>query len=119
MPCRDDNYDSPAPSLVEAALCACLVIDPSLIDKINYESAGISKAALQQWWVQHLKVDAERFQKLLDEKARQKLLLSMTQKERKLLGLSEPMSVKDLRVLLRMPGASKEALVAALNSTEF
>lgn len=43
-----------------ATVCAMLRCDVTLLDRINYAEAGISKAWLTAWWNQHVARDNER-----------------------------------------------------------
>ncbi len=93
MPCRvDEPYNSPAqkPSTptgpAEAILCGVLTVIEnakqlkSVLDKVDWKEAGVTRNQAEKWWVEH---KAEDQQRRLKEAALKKL----TPAERKALGL--------------------------------
>jgi hypothetical protein len=49
----------------EAVLCGIMRIDPTIINRINWEEVGITKRQHLAWWRAHQKRDAEHVKALL------------------------------------------------------
>lgn len=98
MPCSSDGYpDSRDTELrrlrdVEAMLCAVMSVTPgTVIDKIDYKEAGVSKSTLIRWWEEHRRKDDERRSRERAREAQRKAkadaLAKLSPAERKVLGL--------------------------------
>ncbi len=100
MPCRDYYDDHPGAyyesevrglqkqvSFAESALCQVLValeravlvgVDP--LDMIDYKEAGITRAELEKWWINHKALDAKH---RAEEAAKKKAVVEKREKARK------------------------------------
>jgi hypothetical protein len=73
MPCRTDDWDTPAKETrngltidqLEAALCGILTVLEKEerifgLDDVDWDEAGVSRKAVDTWWKRHKKEDKTR-----------------------------------------------------------
>lgn len=100
MPCMCDGYEEQErreshTELVRlrATVCAMLRVDPSLIDRLDYQEAGITHPWLVSWWNSHLAADEQRSREERNRRAKARLraaaLAKLTPQERAALGVDE------------------------------
>lgn len=78
---------------LRATVCAMLRVDPSLIDRLDYQEAGITHPWLVSWWNEHLLRDVQRRREEAKERSARQLragaLAKLTPQERAALGIKE------------------------------
>lgn len=83
MPCRTDDWDTPAKETrngltidkLEAALCGILTVLEKeerifSLDDVDWDEAGVSRKAVDTWWKRHKKEDEDR--RVREEAAKRK-----------------------------------------------
>jgi len=69
MPCYvDDSYEREQNARYlekrvkqfEAVVCAVMRVDPTIVDRIDWNECGVTKKQHMAWWKEHQKQDAER-----------------------------------------------------------
>lgn len=78
---------------LRATVCAMLRVDPSLIDRLDYQEAGITHPWLVSWWNSHLAADEQRSReernRLNKARLRAAALAKLTPQERAALDIEE------------------------------
>ena len=104
MPCRDGmedvrrREDAERRAIVEASLCAVLTVleadddaFASMLKKIDWKEAGVTKRQFLTWWEDHKEWDRKRREAVAKQvheaKVRKDALAKLTDEEKKILGI--------------------------------
>lgn len=104
MPCRDGMEDLRRSeeyaerALIRASLCAVLTVlesddaaFASMLKKIDWKEAGVSKREFLTWWEDHKEEDRVRRERMAEQlreiKIRKEALAKLTPEEKKILGV--------------------------------